>query len=97
MFKSAMNRYANDWNIYSRSWNKSYGKRYTNLGDEWCDDGTADRKRERRMLAAVAEPWLRKDERLLEIGPGGGKWTVRLAPQASGDPRSQERRASHGT
>ena len=30
---------------------------------------------------AVAEPWLRKDARLLEIGPGGGKWTVRLAPQ----------------
>lgn len=76
-----MNRYANDWNTYSERWEGAYGTRYTDLGDEWCDDGTADRKWERWMLAAVAEPWLRKDARLLEIGPGGGKWTVRLASQ----------------
>ena len=76
-----MNRYANDWNTYSQCWNDNYGTRYTDLGDEWCDDGTADRKWERWMLSAVAEPWLRKDARLLEIGPGGGKWTVRLSPQ----------------
>ena len=32
------------------------------------------------MLATV-EPWLRPGARVLEIGPGGGKWTVRLAPR----------------
>jgi ubiquinone/menaquinone biosynthesis C-methylase UbiE len=76
------NRYANDWNAYSAMWDDHYGSRYRNLGDEWCDDGTAQRAREQRLFAQVAEPRLSPQTRVLEIGPGGGKWTVRLAPIA---------------
>ncbi len=79
-----VNRYANDWNGYSEGWNERFGQRYSDLGDEWCDDGTTERLREQRLLATVAEPWLRADAQLLEIGPGGGKWTVRLAPRVAG-------------
>ena len=74
------NRYANDWNTYSAMWDEQYGTRYRHLGDEWCDDGTSDRAHERRLLGLV-EPWMTPGTRALEIGPGGGKWTVRLAPR----------------
>lgn len=77
---TSTNRYANDWNTYSAAWDAQYGQRYRHLGDEWCDDGTADRVHERRLMGLV-EPWLRHETRALEIGPGGGKWTVRLAPR----------------
>lgn len=76
------NRYATDWNTYSAFWDEQYGGRYQHLGDEWCDDGTADRAHERRVMGLV-EPWLHSGTRALEIGPGGGKWTVRLAPRVS--------------
>ena len=76
----ATNRYARDWNGYSEQWSSHYGSRYAHLGDEWCDDGTAERAHERRVMGLV-EPWLRPGVRALEIGPGGGKWTVRLAPR----------------
>jgi ubiquinone/menaquinone biosynthesis C-methylase UbiE len=75
------NRYADDWNAYSAAWGEHYGTRYTHLGDEWCDDGSATRERDRRLFAQVAEPWLHPQSRVLEIGPGGGKWTVRIAPK----------------
>src|SRR5262249_48050516 len=72
---SGNNRYAKDWNAYSEMWQDHYGKRYEHLGDEWCDDGSEARHWERRLLAQAAEPWLSPRTRLLEIGPGGGKWT----------------------
>ena len=75
------NRYADDWNGYSASWSEHFGSRYAHLGDEWCDDGSAARERERRLFVQAAEPWLHPQSRVLEIGPGGGKWTVRLAPK----------------
>jgi ubiquinone/menaquinone biosynthesis C-methylase UbiE len=74
-------RYAKDWNAYSEMWQDHYGQRYQHLGDEWCDDGSEARHWERRLLTQAAEPWLSPRTRLLEIGPGGGKWTVRLAPK----------------
>ena len=76
------NRYASDWNAYSATWEDHYGSRYRNLGDEWCDDGTAQRAREQQLFAQIAGPRLTPQTRVLEIGPGGGKWTVRLAPVA---------------
>ncbi len=75
-------RYAEDWNRYSTDWDAHYGDRYEHLGDEWCDEGTAERRHENRVFA-IAEPWLRPTSRVLEIGPGGGKWTVRIAPCVS--------------
>jgi ubiquinone/menaquinone biosynthesis C-methylase UbiE len=80
--ETVTNRYANDWNAYSAAWEQQYGARYRHLGDEWCDDGTAQRTHERRVMGLV-EPWLRPETRALEIGPGGGKWTVRLAPRVA--------------
>ena len=73
-------RYADDWNAYSEMWQDHYGQRYQHLGDEWCDDGSEVRQRERRLFAQAAEPWLHPQSRVLEIGCGGGKWTVQLAP-----------------
>jgi ubiquinone/menaquinone biosynthesis C-methylase UbiE len=78
-----INRYANDWNGYSAEWERRYGHRYSHLGDEWCDDGTAERVWERRVFAHAVEPYLGPTSRVLEIGCGGGKWTVRLASRAA--------------
>lgn len=80
---SRSNRYADDWNGYSEVWGQHYGERYAHLGDEWCDDGSATRERERRLFAQIAEPWMHERSRVLEIGPGGGKWTVRIAPKVA--------------
>lgn len=77
---AASNRYARDWNGYSEHWDRSYGRQYAHLGDEWNDDGTAERSRDELYFAMYAKRWLRPDMTVLEVGPGGGKWTVRIAP-----------------
>ncbi len=76
-----MNRYAKDWNAYSKTWDDQYGHQYTCLGDEWNDDNTPDRKRDSFYFSAYAERWIKPDMTVLEVGPGGGKWTVRIAPK----------------
>jgi ubiquinone/menaquinone biosynthesis C-methylase UbiE len=75
------NRYANDWNSYSAEWDRRYGSHYRHLGDEWCDDGSAERRWESRLFAHSFAPWLAPEATVVEIGPGGGKWTVQLAPR----------------
>src|SRR5262245_25624141 len=35
---------------------------------------------EQRWFAMAVAPWLTPDARVVEIGPGSGKWTVRMAP-----------------
>lgn len=77
------NRYANDWNQYSEHWDRSYGGKYAHLGDEWHDDGSGTRRFEERFFASTIAPWLHPGLRVLEIGPGGGKWTVRMAPHVA--------------
>jgi ubiquinone/menaquinone biosynthesis C-methylase UbiE len=72
-------RYADDWNRYSRQWESQYGAQYEWLGDEWNDDSTPDRRRDAFFFQAHAERWITPATTALEIGPGGGKWTVRLA------------------
>lgn len=74
------NRYAKDWNSYSEQWDHSYGRRHVHLGDEWNDDGTPERRRDENYFRMYAERFLRPDMTVLEVGPGGGKWTVRIAP-----------------
>jgi ubiquinone/menaquinone biosynthesis C-methylase UbiE len=74
------NRYAKDWNGYSEHWDRSYGQKYDHLGDEWNDDGTEERKRDENYFLMYASRFLRPDMTVLEVGPGGGKWTVRIAP-----------------
>jgi len=75
------NRYARDWNIYSQMWDTQYSAQYKNLGDEWNDDYTADRKRDTFYFSAYADRWIRPEMTVLEVGPGGGKWTVLIAPK----------------
>lgn len=40
----------------------------------------AEEAAEYRVFALAVAPWLTPKTRAIEIGPGGGKWTVRLAP-----------------
>lgn len=75
-------RYSQDWNSYSKFWDEHFGAQYAHLGDEWNDDGSPERGRERFYFQAYIERWLRPGMTVLEIGPGGGKWTVLMAPRA---------------
>jgi ubiquinone/menaquinone biosynthesis C-methylase UbiE len=75
-------RYARDWDSYSQTWDARFSAQYAHLGDEWNDDGTADRKRDQFYFRAYIERWLQPGMTALEVGPGGGKWTVRLAALA---------------
>lgn len=74
------NRYAQDWNEYSKSWKAQFGADYSHLGDEWNDDATQQRERDQFYFRTYAERFLTKEMTVLEVGPGGGKWTVRIAP-----------------
>ena len=75
------NRYAEDWNSYSKTWDQEYSSHYSHLGDEWNDDQTATRKRDAFYFNTYADRWLAPDMTVLEVGPGGGKWTVQIAPR----------------
>lgn len=77
---SSHNRYAQDWNTYSKTWDVDYGSRHTHLGDEWNDDQTQERKRDLFYFRAYIERWVTPDMTVLEVGPGGGKWTIMIAP-----------------
>lgn len=74
------NRYAKDWNEYSKEWEASYGSKHHHLGDEW-NNAEGFWNRDDFYFTIYAERWLRPDSTVLEIGPGGGKWTVRIAPK----------------
>ena len=90
------NRYSNDWDEYSHLWETQFHPQYEHLGDEWnadlgdewddyiTDDLAAGRlpwKRDDLYFTLYAERWLKADRTVLEVGPGGGKWTVRIAPR----------------
>jgi ubiquinone/menaquinone biosynthesis C-methylase UbiE len=79
--RAAGNRYAADWTAYSKNWNVRHGSQYSHLGDEWNDDRTAERKRDAFYFTAYAERWIHPGMTVLEVGPGGGKWTVQLSPK----------------
>jgi ubiquinone/menaquinone biosynthesis C-methylase UbiE len=72
----ASNRYAEDWDRYSQRWSESIGAEHEHLGDEWSDV-----RRDDFYFAVYADRWLRPDMTVLEVGPGGGKFSVRLAPR----------------
>lgn len=78
---NSQNRYAKDWNEYTKIWEREFGSKYDYLGDEWNDDGTSERKRDNFYFAAYAERFIDSNTNVLEIGPGGGKWTVSIAPK----------------
>lgn len=47
--------------------------------DAWMDDG-AGRARDEHYFTVNAKRWLRPDMTVLEVGPGDGRWTIRIAP-----------------
>ncbi len=71
------NRYAADWNRYSEYWDAHYASRFGHLGDEWHDRDFED-----RFFALFVSRFIDASTTVLEIGPGGGKWTARYAPLA---------------
>lgn len=75
-----INRYAKDWNEYSKQWEQNFGPKYKYLGDEWNDDGTAERLRDDFYRHAYISRWVQPHMTVLEVGPGGGKWITILAP-----------------
>lgn len=75
MITEQANRYATDWNWYSDYWDKHYTKNFSHLGDEWHNRDFED-----RFFPLFVERFLTPDSTVLEIGPGGGKWTIRYAP-----------------
>ncbi|HTW94652.1 MAG TPA: class I SAM-dependent methyltransferase [Tepidisphaeraceae bacterium] len=76
------NRYAKDWDEYSRRWDRQFAVNHVHLGDEWNQDAGGGRRRDDFFFSMFAEPFLVPEVTVLEVGPGGGKWTVRIAPRA---------------
>jgi ubiquinone/menaquinone biosynthesis C-methylase UbiE len=69
-------RYETLWDEYALFWDaEPYFRRFRFIGDEWGSDDWV-----RQIVDTYAAPYLRAESRVLEIGPGGGRYTVRLAP-----------------
>jgi len=68
-------KYEASWDSYSDRWKGSEGE---SLGDEWGTDTLTKSVFERYL-----EPNLSADATVLEIGPGGGKYSVRVAPRCA--------------
>ena len=66
------------WDSYSREWEKRYAETYAKsggvLGEEWGPDQEAQAHVEEFLL-----PYVGSGARVLELGPGGGKYTRHLA------------------
>lgn len=55
-----------------RHWNDDYD--WSQRGDEW----TPDPRWKQEILDHALVPWLERGRHVLEIGPGGGRWTAEL-------------------
>lgn len=74
MSELAKTHYELEWDSYSETWEERVGKSvYMHLGDEWSEKEIT----EARYLK-YAKPYLTKNDLVLEIGPGGGKYTEYL-------------------
>jgi ubiquinone/menaquinone biosynthesis C-methylase UbiE len=69
-------RYERFWDHYSDKWEEEYKPEDGEfLGDEWgSPEGT------KGVFDRVIRPYLRPDATVIEIGPGGGKYSVLVAP-----------------
>lgn len=65
--------YERSWDAYSAGWEERAGR---HLGDKWGSETFTQAIFERFCL-----PYLGDDKAVLEIGPGGGKYSVLLAPR----------------
>ncbi len=69
-------RYERAWDDYSRFWDRDpFFRAYGYLGDEWGSDDWV-----RHCVETHVKPWITPESRALEIGPGGGRYTIRVAP-----------------
>lgn len=67
-------RYERQWDDYSRFWDEDpHFRRYRFLGDEWGSEEWIAHNVDTFVL-----PYLDRSSRVVEIGPGGGRYTARL-------------------
>jgi hypothetical protein len=82
MMENPGNIYARKWDDYVESWtqqNESNGGKYMWPGDEWADPESWQRLfRELFVPSGVAE-W----EKAIEIGPGSGKYSIKVMENSS--------------
>jgi len=67
-------KYERSWDRYSQEWEKQK-ESGTHLGVEWGDRALTE-----RVFEQLLKPNLAKDFEVLEIGPGGGKYSFLVAP-----------------
>jgi ubiquinone/menaquinone biosynthesis C-methylase UbiE len=71
-------RYERLWDEYSLLWDRDPAfRRFAHLGDEWGPEEYV-----RHVVGDYVAPHCAPGARALEIGPGGGRYTARLAPLA---------------
>lgn len=69
-------RYEEHWDDYSKWWDSSpYSKEFTFLGDEW-----ATREFDQWIFQEFFKPYIINESKVMEIGCGGGKFSVMIAP-----------------
>jgi len=68
-------RYEEHWDHYSKWWDNSYSKKLPFLGDEWNT-----REFDRQIFQEFCKPYITKESEVMEIGCGGGKFSVMIAP-----------------
>lgn len=68
--------YEIQWDDYSRWWDSEDGlsRQHKWLGDEWGEDACVDSNIRNFVL-----PYISKESKVLEIGPGGGRYTAIVA------------------
>jgi SAM-dependent methyltransferase len=72
-------RYAALWDDYSQLWDRDpWFRQYKHLGDEWGSPQWVD-----HVIATYAQPWLSPSAEVVEIGPGGGRYTCELLSRAA--------------
>jgi SAM-dependent methyltransferase len=79
---NAVNRhpFEQSWDDYSVWWSSEAGlsKQHRHLGDEWGDDALVD-----SYINSFVLPYINRESKLLEIGPGGGRYTARVVDHCS--------------
>jgi len=72
--QTSRSRYAIWWDDYSDLWDRDpYFRKFQHLGDDWGPEEYVQ-----HVIEDYAAPYLKPASRVLEIGPGGGRYTHHL-------------------
>lgn len=72
--------YEESWDEYSRIWDKHpYFGQFLYLGDEWGDDRWVAYN-----VTTFVTPYVTASDTVLELGPGGGRYTAQVLPSVAG-------------